>query len=409
MQKKDTASEDNDKTITVSPPRGKPTNSSHIVTAGAAQAEEVPTIPLGPLQTLNTLEPAVSVHSVAATRAVHLPAPLVVQPSEYRRSLGEWLQVWWEGIRPGYVLLAILPVLVGSTLAWTQSVSQQAPFGSFHFLHFIAALVVVMVLQIGANLVNDYYDYIKGVDTSNSLGPGELIQQGLIRPAGVLNFGLVLLVLASLVGAVIATSGGFYVYLFGVIGVLCAYFYSATSRSLSSLALGELVSFCIFGPLLTLGAYLMQVGGFASHTALLIVVVYSLPLGFLATAFVHANDMRDIESDTQARKRTLASLLGLGLSRILYIFLVLGAYAIILALAIPHGAPHLLLIVLWTLPFLAVAITGVLRADMPTSLHLVMLETLKLETYFTLLLIAALIIIALMPALPHLPTHILPF
>src|ERR1700680_3306884 len=114
MQSKDSSSEDNDKTITVLPGRGKSSTSSHVVKAPSVQSEEVPTIPLGSLQTLNALEPEVAVRSVAATRSVRLPAPLVVQPSEYRRSLGEWLQVWWEGIRPDYLPLAIMPVLVGS-------------------------------------------------------------------------------------------------------------------------------------------------------------------------------------------------------------------------------------------------------------------------------------------------------
>jgi 1,4-dihydroxy-2-naphthoate octaprenyltransferase len=301
-----------------------------------------------------------------------------------------------------------MPVLVGSTLAWTQSVSPRTPFGYFRFLHFIAALLAVVALQVGANLVNDYYDYIKGIDISNPLGPGGLIQQGLIRPTGVLNFGLILLALGSLIGAVVAISGGLFVYLFGLIGLLCAYFYSATSRALSSLALGELVSFCVFGPLLTLGAYMVQTGGFANRAAFISVLIYSLPLGLLATAVVHVNDMRDVESDVQARKRTLASLQGLRLSRTEYLLLVLGAYAIIVALGLPHGAPHLVLITLWTLPILVVALTGVMRADMPATLHLVMRETLKLLTYFALLLIAALILTAIITVLPHLPSHILP-
>jgi 1,4-dihydroxy-2-naphthoate octaprenyltransferase len=209
-------------------------------------------------------------------------------------------------------------------------------------------------------------------------------------------------------GALVALAGGLYVYLFGLIGLLCAYFYSATARSLSSLALGELVSFCVFGPLLTLGAYMVQTGGFANRAALVSVLLYSLPLGLLATAVVHVNDMRDVESDVQARKRTLASVQGLRWGRVEYILLVVGAYAIIVALGLPHGAPHLVLITLWTLPILLVAITGVMRADMPASLHLVMRETLKLVTYFALLLIAALIVSALMIVLPHLPSHILP-
>lgn len=417
MQNKDSALDKDDTTITVSSPKkkivdstattkGKTANSSHIVTAESVQAEEVPTIPLGSLQTLSTLEPEVSIRSVSATKSVRLPTPLVVQPSEYRRSLGEWLQVWWEGMRPGYVLLAIMPVLIGSSLAWQQSLSPQTHFGTFHILHFIAALVAVIALQIGANLVNDYYDYIKGIDTSNSLGPGGLIQQGLIRPINVLNMGLILLALATLMGIVTAMAGGAYIYLFGLVGLLCAFFYSATIYAFSSLALGELAVFCIYGPLLTLGAFMIQVGGVVSRASLLTVLLYSLPLGLLATAVVHTNNMRDFESDIQANKRTLASFLGLRLSRLLYILLVLGAYVVILALGIPHGAPHFVLLTLWTLPILVVALTGIVRADMPASLHIVMRTTLKLEICFALLLLVAILITSLLTIFPsfiHLP------
>src|SRR5436853_1915686 len=86
----------------------KAATSSQIVTADSVEAEEVPTIPLGSLQTLSTLQPEVSIHSVASTRSVTMPAPLVVQPSEYRRSVGEWLSVWWDGIRPTYLPLSIM-------------------------------------------------------------------------------------------------------------------------------------------------------------------------------------------------------------------------------------------------------------------------------------------------------------
>jgi len=98
------------------------------------------------------------------------------------------------------------------------------------------------------------------------------------------------------------------------------------------------------------------------------VLLYSIPLGLLVTAVVHVNNMRDAESDLQAGKRTLAAIMGLGLSRALYLLLLLGAYAIITALAIPRGAPHLVLIIWWTLPTMFVAITGVWRADLPGSL-----------------------------------------
>ncbi len=382
---------------------GVPVPGPKVVKADSVQAEEVPTIPLGSLQTINTLQPEVSVHSVAATQAVMVPVPLVVQPAEYRRSLVEWLHVWWDGIRPAYFALSLLPVVVGTVLAWIQSVSSKTPLGHFHPQRFIATIVTVALLQVGANLVNDYYDYLRGIDISNPLGPGGLIQQGLIRPTHVLYAGLTALGLGVLFGAITAFSGGLLTYLIGFTGLLCAYFYSATSRSLSALALGELVCFAVFGPLITLGAYMVQTGHLDRS-----VLLYSIPLGLLATAVIHLNDMRDAESDAQAGKHTLTSLLGLRWSRILYLLFLAAAYTLIIVLALPKNAPHLLLLTLWTLPTLAVAISGVLRTDTPAGLHLAMRQTIALEVYFTLWLVVALIVTAVWPVLPHLPAIVLP-
>src|SRR2546425_217455 len=375
-----------------------------VVPADSVQAEEVPTIPLGSLQSINALQPEVSVHPVTSTQAVNLPTPLVVQPSEYRRGLSEWVKAWWEGMRPFYLALPLLPVVVGSTLAWTQSISPATPFGHFHLLRFLATLIAVAALQVGANLVNDYYDDLRGVDTSNQLGPGGLIQQGIVSPAQVLAAGLFALAFAALLGAIVAFSGGLLLYAFGLVGLLCAFFYSASSRSLSALSLGELICFVIFGPLITLGAYMVQTGHIDR-----IVLVYSIPLGLLAMAIILLNDMRDIEDDAQAGKYTIASLLGLQLSRLFCLMLLLAAYIIIVALALPPAAPHILLITLWTLPTLLIVISGMLRTDTPAGLHLVRHQAITLEVYFTLLLVVALIVSGVWPVLPHLPTIVLPF
>ncbi len=378
--------------------------STHIVTADSVQAEEVPTIPLESLQTISSLQPEVSVHSVASSRSVHMPTPLVVQPSEYRRDPGEWLQFWWDGIRLAYLPLSLLPALLGSVLAWTQTISAQIPFGHFHVLQFIGIIVSLLLLQIGAHLINDYYDYLRGVDTSNALGPGGLIQQGLIKPTRVLSIGLTMLGLGALLGLIVASAGGPLVYLFGLVGLLCAYFYSAPPHALSALGLGELIAFVVFGPLVTTGAYLVQ-GGHGTSNAF----VYSLPLGLIAAAVIHANNMRDSEGDMHAGKRTIASLLGIWWSRILFLLLLLAAYVIIISLGVPHGAPHWLLITLWTFPLLVITITGVIRTDTPTGFDLVMRQALKLETFFGILLLVGLIVQAAIPVLPHLPAHLLPF
>jgi 1,4-dihydroxy-2-naphthoate octaprenyltransferase len=402
MQSKDKPSSDSDTLSDTA--RTNEVISSQMVTAESVQSEEVQIVSSGTQQTVSELQPKISVHSVAATGSIMQPLPLVAQPSENERRLGEWLSIWWEGIRPTYLPLSLLPVVLGSVAAWTQSVSLRTPRGNFHPIRFCITLAAVLLLQIGAHLVNDYYDYLRGIDTSNSLGSGGLIQQGLIKPVRVISFGLIALGLGALLGAFVAVSGGWLVFVFGLIGVLAAYFYSGVPKALSSLALGELLFFFIFGPLLTIGSYMVQTGQLDR-----LVYIYSISLGILATAFIHLNNMRDTASDAPAGKLTLASLLGLRLSRTLYVVLVLGAYAPIVALGLPRHAPHLLLIVLWTLPTLVIAITTVLRTTSPASLHKAMLESLRLEIFFTILLIVALVVTAVLPILPHLPSIALPF
>jgi 1,4-dihydroxy-2-naphthoate octaprenyltransferase len=383
----------------------KVTISTQVVAADSVQAQEVPTIPLDSLENISTLQPEVSVHAAASTHEVSMPVPLVVQPSKYQRNFLEWFQIWWEGTRPAYLTLSLMPVLLGTTLAWTQTVSHKHPFGHFHFTHFLFTCLAIVALQIGAHLVNDYYDYLRGIDTSNIFGPGELIQQSLVKPTTVLSLGLTLLGVGVLLGIVVSFAGGPWVYAIGLVGLLCAYFYSATSHSLGSLTLGELVSFCIYGPLITIGAYMVQLQTEHIETS---VLLYSVPLGLFAAIIIHVNNMRDAEGDAQAGKRTIASILGLQWSRAFFIVLVLWIYTLVVVVGISSAAPHLILLTLWTLPLLLVAVSGVLRSQTPASLHLAMHQLLSLERLFTFLLVIALIVSAVVPMLPHVPTNLIP-
>lgn len=402
LEQAEVVSHTNAKLVEQEFPQPKIASTTQVVTADFVQAEEVPTIPIASLQTISSLQPEISVHSVASTCAVSLPSPLVVSPTQYQHSLKEWVQIWLNGIRLNYLPLSLSPILLGSVLAWTSTTVPKKPFGSFHLVHFLGTIVFVILLQVGAHLVNDYYDFLHGVDTSNVLGPGGLIQQGYIKPTRVLEMGLLLLGLGTAIGMVLAIQGSILLYLFSLIGVLCAFFYSATSRSLSSKVLGEIIVLAIFGPILTLDAYMVQVGPqFPAH-----VLLYSLAVGFLALATVHANNMRDIEGDALAGKHTLATVIGLPVSRVFYLLLVLAAYGIILCLGLPSKAPHLILLTFWTLPTLIIAIISALRTNAPTGFHLVMSLTLKLEVLFTILLMIGLIITAIIPILPYLPLSI---
>ena len=152
-------------------------------------------------------------------------------------------------------------------------------------------------------------------------------------------------------------------------------------------------------------AYMAQTGGTPTKSAF----VYSLPLGLLALAVVHANNMRDCETDSNAHKHTITNTLKLVLSRVLYLLIIAGAYGIIAALGIPHHAPHFILLVFWTLPLLVVVVSGIIRTKAPAGFHMVMRETLRIETVFVLLMISGICLSTLIPVLSQIPQHLLPF
>ena len=138
-------------------------------------------------------------------------------------------------------------------------------------------------------------------------------------------------------------------------------------------------------------------------------VIYSLPSGLLAAAVIHTNNMRDSETDANAQKQTFANLKGTKASRILYLLLLLAVYGIVGVLGIAPQGPHLVLITFWTLPLVVVAISGIIYTKSPAGFHMVLQETLRIQTYFVLLLMVSLAMMGLLPVLPHLPAHLLPF
>jgi 1,4-dihydroxy-2-naphthoate octaprenyltransferase len=383
----------------------KKPHAAQIVRADSVEAEEVPTVPIDSLQIINALEPEVAIHTVASMRGTNMQSPLVAQSAEYRRGLGEWIDIWRDGMRLKYVSLSLLPVIVGSTLAWMQAVVQQHHMVSPDVPHLISIIIAAILLQIGANLLNDYYDHQHGIDTSNTLGPGGLIQQGFAKPLNILIIGLTLLVLGTLIGLITAGTGGIFACLLVVLIALLAYFFSGSKWSLATLGLSELVGFLAFGPLPVISAYLIQTHGVYENRAL----VYSLPLGLLGAAVIYANNLRDYEGDQHAHKHTLATILKITPSRGIYTILLLAAYAVIIALGFPHGAPHFVLLTLWTFPTLVIAITGILRTKISAGFQDVMKQTLKIQGFFSIYLIIGLIATAILALLPPLPTIKLPF
>ncbi|MGW8192951.1 MAG: 1,4-dihydroxy-2-naphthoate polyprenyltransferase [Desulforhopalus sp.] len=224
-------------------------------------------------------------------------------------------RLWLLAIRPKTLPAAVGPVAVGVAAAVAD--------GFFAFFPALGCLAGAMLLQIGVNLANDYFDYRNDIDSEERLGPVRVTQSGLISPAAVKTAMIVSLALAALVFFSLALVGGRAVVVIGVASLLAALAYSGGPYPLASNGLGELFVFIFFGLVAVGGTYYIQTGRL-TPTAMLAAV----PPGLLITAIMVVNNLRDIGTDRKAGKRTLAVILGRSRTILGYRLLLLFSYLV---------------------------------------------------------------------------------
>ncbi len=257
---------------------------------------------------------------------------------------------WLLAIRPKTLPAAIAPVLVGSAFAAADRVFAPLPA--------LAALAGALLLQIGVNLANDYFDCVKGIDGTERLGPVRAAASGLI-PLPRLRLGIALdFGLALLIGLYLTAVGGWPVLAIGVASMLAALLYSGGPAPLASLGLGDAFVFAFFGLAGVCGTYYVQAQAMTRA-----VVIAALPVGALITAILVVNNLRDIATDAAAGKRTLAVILGPAGARIEYALLVLGSYAAPIALLARGDAGPRVLLPLASLPLAAYLVRAVCRGE----------------------------------------------
>ena len=224
------------------------------------------------------------------------------------------MSVWVAGARPRTLGAGVVPVLVGAAAA-----------ERFLAWRFVAALLVALGLQVGVNYANDYFDGIRGVDSTGRLGPPRLVATGVASPLAVLAAALVSIGVAGFVGLALALATAPVLILFvGALALLAAFAYSGGPRPYAGLGLGEVMVFCFFGLMATCGtAFVMDEHVPAAAWWCGIV------LGLLAVAILVANNLRDIPTDEAAGKRTLAVRVGDRRTRRLYRACVISAFAAI--------------------------------------------------------------------------------
>ena len=297
--------------------------------------------------------------------------------------IGRKLAAWWEIARPFSWTASIVPVLVGSALAWRD--------GAFSFGLFLVVLFASVVLQSGTNVINELYDVRNRVDTIESPRASRAIVEGRLSEQEAFWGGLALFGVVAVVGLGLVALRGWPMLVLGVVSMLGGYFYTAPPFQYKYRALGVPLVFLLMGPLMVIGAYYALTGTY-SHQALLA----SLPVGILVAAILQANDVRDVYDDARTGFQTLSTLVGQVTAAHVYIGMLVSAYIVVLVLAAARVLPVWSLLTLLLLPLCLGAVrtmeAGVHGTGAAAQLARIDQATAQIHLLFGLLLALAFVI-----------------
>ncbi len=293
--------------------------------------------------------------------------------SARRETEGPRWRVWWLGARPATLVAAVGPVLVGTAVGVREA-------GTVQWFPFLAALAAALLIQVGTNYANDLFDYLKGADRPERVGPTRITARGLVtvsemRSAVILTFGA-----AMVLGLYLVWVGGWPILAIGLASIAAGILYTAGPWPLGYIGLGDLFVFLFFGLAAVSGSAYLQTGDFSW-----LAVIAAVPIGALITAILVVNNLRDIPTDRAAGKRTLAVRIGERATRWQYAVLVSVAYLTPLFLVL-GGRGGLALLLPWlTLPLAVKLVRSVLNGTSGAALNSVLRRTGQLQLMFAVL------------------------
>jgi 1,4-dihydroxy-2-naphthoate polyprenyltransferase len=275
---------------------------------------------------------------------------------------------WVAGTRPRTLPAAVVPVMIGSGVA--------AGYGAFSLWRAVLALFVALALQIGVNFANDYSDGVRGSD-ARRVGPVRLTASGLARPRQVLAAALGCFFAAGVAGLVLVAVSSWWLLLFGIAAFAGAWFYTGGSRPYGYRGFGEVAVFVFFGVGAVAGTAFVEMSRL-SWLGLLAAV----PAGLLSCALLMINNLRDIRSDAEAGKRTLAVIIGDARSRLAYVACLLVPFGFAVGIA---AARPLSLLTLLALPLAARPVRSVRGGASGPALIATLGQTGRLQMIFGVL------------------------
>jgi 1,4-dihydroxy-2-naphthoate octaprenyltransferase len=288
------------------------------------------------------------------------------------------LQAWHLAARPNTLPAAVVPVIVGSAVAIADH--------AFHPGAAIACFLVALLLQIGANFSNDLFDFRRGADTHERLGPTRVTQSGLLSPRVVALGTVAVMTLAAVAGMYLVYRAGWVLLALGLAAILSALAYTGGPFPLGYNGLGELFVLIFFGFVAVTGTYYTQAREITGLS-----IAAAIPVGALVVNILVVNNLRDIDTDRAAGKRTIAVRLGPVGTQLEYILLLAVAY-----LSLPIFWAIGWLNLSWLLPWITLPLAWLLVQQMRhrtgRALNATLAGTARLELLFGLLLAASIIL-----------------
>lgn len=225
------------------------------------------------------------------------------------------LKIWVEAARPKTLAAAFVPVLIGATIAYQDEL--------INWMATTVALLCAFLIQIGTNFANDYFDFVKGADTDERIGFERATAKGLISPKTMLNATIICMALAFIFGLYLFWIGGTVVLIIGLFSLLFGVLYTGGPFPLGYNGLGDLFVFIFFGIVAVMTTYYVNALAWSMDT-----FWASLAVGALCTNILVVNNLRDIDQDKIAGKKTLGVLFGETMLKVEYTFMLILAFAI---------------------------------------------------------------------------------
>ena len=278
---------------------------------------------------------------------------------------------WITTSRPKTLTAAISPVLLGSALAYYD--------GFFNLITFLFILIAACLIQIGTNYSNDLFDYLRGTDDDNRLGPNRAMQTGMLSKSEIQKAIIIIFILAIFFGFYLALLGGWIIVLIGLLSIFFGIIYTGGPYPLAYNGLGDVFVFIFFGLVAVPGTYYLHTGVFTFET-----IILGSALGCLSTSILVVNNLRDIDNDKKYNKNTLAVYIGKKFTRIEYLLLIVIAYLIPIYISYTFGNKSSVYIVYFTLPIAIRLIIDIFYKN-DSALNTTLEGTAKLLLLYTLL------------------------